>query len=65
MPSLSRYAPYVLGILRIVAAILFIEHGTQKLFGIPERMAGMTAAPEMLPSYDGQRSWKSSAGRCA
>ena len=48
MPSLSRYAPYVLGILRIVAAILFIEHGTQKLFGIPERMAGMTAAPEMF-----------------
>lgn len=37
----------MLSILRIVAAILFIEHGTQKLFGFPERMGGM-AAPEMF-----------------
>ena len=29
------WAPRLLGVLRIVAAILFIEHGTQKLFGIP------------------------------
>ena len=29
------WAPRLLGVLRIVAAILFIEHGTQKLFGFP------------------------------
>lgn len=32
---LERYAPYALGILRIVAALIFIAHGTQKLFGFP------------------------------
>ena len=31
----ARYAPYVLSILRIVAALLFFEHGTSKLFGWP------------------------------
>ncbi len=33
--TLSRYAPVALAVLRIVAALLFIEHGTQKLFGLP------------------------------
>jgi putative oxidoreductase len=32
---LSPFAPQALAILRIVAALLFIEHGTQKLFGFP------------------------------
>lgn len=35
------WAPRLLGLLRIVAAILFIEHGTQKLFGIPTAAHGM------------------------
>lgn len=35
MTQLSSYRPYVLGLLRIVAALLFIEHGTMKLFGFP------------------------------
>lgn len=35
MQSLNRYAPQFLGILRIVAALIFIAHGTQKLFGFP------------------------------
>jgi putative oxidoreductase len=30
------WAPRALGLLRIVAALLFIAHGTQKLFGFPE-----------------------------
>ncbi len=34
--SLPAWRPYVLSILRIVAAILFFEHGTQKILGIPE-----------------------------
>ena len=32
---LDRYQPYVLAILRIVTALIFMEHGTQKLFGFP------------------------------
>jgi putative oxidoreductase len=40
LPSrLNACAPYFLSILRIVAALLFIAHGTSKLFGWP--MAGM------------------------
>jgi putative oxidoreductase len=34
-PIPSRWAPYLLSVLRIVAAFLFIAHGTQKLFGWP------------------------------
>ena len=32
---LDTYRPHILGILRIVAALVFMEHGTQKLFGFP------------------------------
>lgn len=45
MLNLSRWAPYALGLLRIVAALIFFEHGTQKLFGFPMRPG---AAPAML-----------------
>lgn len=51
MSNLSAWSPHTLGLLRIVTAVLFILHGTQKMFGIPERMAGMTAAPEMFTLY--------------
>lgn len=33
--NLGRYARYALAVLRIVAALIFMEHGTQKLFGFP------------------------------
>ena len=33
--ALEAWAPQVRAILRIVTALLFIEHGTQKLFGFP------------------------------
>jgi putative oxidoreductase len=33
--SLDRLAPYVLGILRIMAALLFLQHGLSKYFGFP------------------------------
>lgn len=33
--KLSTCRPWVLSLLRIVAALLFLEHGTQKLFGFP------------------------------
>ena len=32
---LSRYQPHLLALLRIVVALLFIEHATIKLFGFP------------------------------
>jgi putative oxidoreductase len=31
----ASWAPYLLSALRIVAALLFLTHGTQKLFGVP------------------------------
>jgi putative oxidoreductase len=39
------WAPRVLSILRIVAALIFMEHGTQKLLGFP---ASDRPAPELL-----------------
>lgn len=33
--KLISWSPHMLGILRIVAALIFIAHGTQKLFGFP------------------------------
>jgi len=35
MQNLDRYTPYALAALRIVAGILFLLHGTQKLVGFP------------------------------
>ena len=43
MTSLERWAPYTLSLLRIVAALLFIEHGLQKMIGFP------AAGPPMTP----------------
>jgi putative oxidoreductase len=33
--SLERGRPYILSILRIVVALLFLQHGLQKYFGFP------------------------------
>lgn len=35
VPTLNSLSPLVLSILRIVVALLFVEHGTSKLFGFP------------------------------
>ena len=37
--ALERVAPYVLSLLRIVAALLFLEHGLSKFFGFPSATA--------------------------
>jgi putative oxidoreductase len=41
--SIERARPYILSILRIVVALLFLEHGLQKYFGFP------SAGPPMRP----------------
>lgn len=33
--SLERLAPYVLSLVRIMAALLFLQHGASKFFGFP------------------------------
>ena len=35
LDRLTAYAPLALALLRIIAALLFIEHGTQKFFDFP------------------------------
>lgn len=37
---IAAWTPQLLSILRIVAALLLLEHGTQKLFGFPPPMNG-------------------------
>lgn len=39
----QRFAPQLQGVLRIVSALLFLQHGTAKLFGLPvvEMFAGL------------------------
>jgi putative oxidoreductase len=46
MPNLTIWAPRVLSILRIVAALLFMEHGLMKIFDFPAPQPG---APDTLP----------------
>ena len=33
--GLSRLTPYLLSVLRLVAAFVYVAHGTQKMFGVP------------------------------
>jgi len=48
LDRLSAYAPHALAVLRIVTALLFIAHGTQKLFGFP---AGQMGTVELLSLF--------------
>lgn len=46
MNNLGLWAPRVLSILRLVAALAFMQHGLMKLFDFPAAQAG---APDPLP----------------
>jgi putative oxidoreductase len=49
--TLQRWEPVFLSILRIVIALLFLEHGTQKLFHFPpsdHRMGGPGGLPPLI-----------------
>ena len=46
MPNLDAWSPRVLSILRIVTALLFLEHGLMKLAHFPAPQPG---APDPLP----------------
>ena len=49
MESWSRYTPQMLSILRIMAALLFMEHGLMKLFHFPAPQPGVSdPLPTML-----------------
>lgn len=39
MGFLTKYQPQLLSVLRIVAGLLFLEHGVQKILGFPTPMA--------------------------
>lgn len=44
----SGWSPVVLSVLRMVAAFLFMQHGSQKLFGVP---AGQMPRPEIFSLF--------------
>jgi putative oxidoreductase len=46
MPDLTSWSPRVLSLLRIVSALLFMEHGLMKLLHFPAAQPG---APDPLP----------------
>jgi len=52
MPDLnslySKWTPRLLSILRIVVALLFIEHGTQKLIGFPVPLNTSGSLPPLM-----------------
>ena len=45
MAFLDRFSPQLLSVLRIMAALLFMEHGMTKLFGFPPTEMFATAPP--------------------
>jgi putative oxidoreductase len=44
----GKWAPRVLSVLRIATALLFIPHGTQKLFGFPGAQQAVSSLASMM-----------------
>ena|SRR5208337_2441876 len=40
--SLTKWSPVIQSVMRIIIALLFIEHGTEKLFSFPVGIEGIT-----------------------
>ncbi|MBB5575622.1 MULTISPECIES: DoxX family protein [Rhizobium] len=47
MPNTTKWTPHILAILRIVTALLFLEHATMKFFQFPAAIPGV---PYPLPA---------------
>ena len=47
MGFLSKYSPQILGVVRIVVGLLFLEHGLMKIVGFPAPM-GHGSLPPMI-----------------
>ncbi len=45
--NLSNWTPYALAVLRIVAGLIFLEHGTQKILGFPPGETALVDAMTM------------------
>jgi putative oxidoreductase len=54
MPNLTAWAPHLRSILRIMAALLFMEHGLMKLFHFPGPQPGV---PDPLPTILVAAAW--------
>jgi putative oxidoreductase len=52
-PASSRWTDTLLSVLRIVAALLFMQHGAQKLFNFPPSGSPVPSAPFSLMSQMG------------
>lgn len=48
LERMSAYQPYALAALRVITALLFIEHGTMKLFAFPAAQMEGPLPPLML-----------------
>ena len=48
MSFLDKYTPQILGVLRIVVGLLFLEHGLMKLVGFPAPMGTGPLPPLMM-----------------
>jgi len=49
----ARFAPYLLSVLRIAAALAFLEHGTGKLLGFPAGLPFIDKMPTGLLNFTG------------
>jgi len=49
MPFLSKWSAEILSLLRIAAAFMFIQHGTQKLFSFPVEARGAYELMSLSP----------------